>query len=138
MNTNKVKLMTKIAIEDKKYSMYNNKVSGIGLGDYIFINLFSSFIAYSLCFLILALASGLLIFDKIVDILLSFNILDSLLLVIFTYLIGLVVYLLITAYIASKNYSIERKYIIRNNKRISFLKDKFYKEDWLWKTNYIH
>ncbi len=128
LNPNKVKLMTKIAVEDKKHSMVNNKVSGITLTDYIFINCFYAFIAYSICFIIVSMAILVLFFESMVDLLLNFNIADAIWIALGIYLIGLVIYLLVIIYTSIRRYNIDRKYIIRNNKRIMILKNRFHNE----------
>lgn len=128
IKSKKVKMMTKIAVEDKKYNMSNNKVSGISVGDYISLNCFSAFISYSLCFIIVSGMISLIFFEKIVSIILNFNIMDAFYLGIFAYLIGLIAYLLIIVVISYRRYSHERKYIIRNNRRINILKQNFYNE----------
>lgn len=128
LKPNKVKLMTKIAIEDKKYSLVNNKATGTSSADYVFMSCFKSFIAYSICFMIIAMSIVMIGFEKFTQMIFKYDITDLLWVAIGIYIIGLIVYMIIIIFISLNKYAKDRNNIIKNNKRIAILKQNFYDE----------
>lgn len=129
MNHQKVKLMVKIAMEDKKFIRHGRGVIGIGLLDYLFINCFYSFLAYTASFFLILLAYVFAGFNQIMDIFMKTELKTVFSVVVALYLLGLTVYLLIAVVYYRHKYAKNRKFLTINNRRITMLKRNYYKQE---------
>ncbi|MDO5695134.1 MAG: hypothetical protein Q4P30_00035 [Eubacteriales bacterium] len=126
MNYGKVILMAKIAVEDKRNLSRSRKVIGIGLLEYLFINCFFSFLAFTLAFFIGGAAYVVARFDFIMESFMKISLKNIGWTVFGTYLMTLFIYMLIVIIYYYRKYYRHRRFIYMNNRRIRALKRKYY------------
>lgn len=128
MDKSKVKLMTKIAVEDKKNKLSTSTMTGRDLGDYLFLEGFFAFIAYSIVYVISTLIMVFINIENIVTIFINSKFSDVTMGYIVLYIAGLIIYEFTCLVYFRYKYKKYSKKVNMNNKRIKILKQYFYDE----------
>lgn len=128
IDKNKIKLMTKIVMEDESAGLSKSRFGNADLGDYLFIQGFFSFIAYTVAFFILTACIAIININSITNIFIYMRPKDLIFVYLAVYLSGLILYEICCSIYFYKKYRKNIVKIKRNTKRISILKKNFFSE----------
>ncbi|MDO4788115.1 MAG: hypothetical protein Q4A19_03035 [Johnsonella sp.] len=104
LNEDKIKLMAELSIMEKKYNKEIFSINGFFKGDYILKNLLQSFLGFSFCYVLFLGLELLYSLEKIIN---TINVSDVLVIFygyLLRYVIGLIIFEIITWYISKIRY----------------------------------
>lgn len=109
LNEDKIKLMTSIAMFEKREGKHIVPANRFFRSDYISGRMMRSFFAYTVCFILCALIWVLYSMERLLNVMELNEVMGAARMGVIVYVAGLVLYLIITGLVSSKRYEYARR-----------------------------